>query len=577
MTQPRSRRRGFYILGLTALASLGWAARCAQLSRTVYRELRVAQEHLGLLRDKDAVHSLLSGESSDLALAQTSFHHARTDLRSPWFWPVRAIPLANRQFDSALALTGTTSTILDLAVDAGQVLSPTRRTSLDRAQLLTELTSLSSRLGAILHRPRLGPSTLLVSQLDRARAQLAAQIEQLRPTVDRASAILPGLTSLANGPRRYLVVAANNAEMAAGAGLPLAVATVDINHGTPAFADWKWSGDLPIPGDGVPMTAELASLWSFASPNGDLRRALVSPRFASTAPLLAREYEAATGTKVDGVVLIDIVGLQRIVAASGRTEDGTSLAATQIIPELLHDQYIAVDGTLIGSHQQREEKLSGQAAQAAALLLAPTTDPLKLIRGLADAVAGRHVLMWSAFANEQQAFAALGAAGELTDHSVMVNLQNVASNKLDWFARLSSSLSVERLANGDQHVTVQVTIVNNVPDGEPAYVAGPSSAARHYGQYVGYLTLHVPGAATDVHLGSASPVIVSGPDGPTRLIGQIVAIEKNRTYQVTFHFTLPPGSNEVRVEPSARFPSVRWTAGDDQWIDDRAHRIQLRL
>jgi Protein of unknown function (DUF4012) len=577
VTRRRSRRRALSILGLTVLVALGWAARCAQLSRTVYRELRVAQTHLGVLRDKDAVRSLLSGESSDLALAQTSLHHAQAALQSPWFWPLRAIPLANRQFDSAQSLTETTSAIVDLAVDTGRVLSPTTRASLNRAQLLTELSSLSLRLGVVLHRPRLGPSTLLVPQLDRVRTQLAAQIEQLRPTIDRSNAALPGLTSLANGPRRYLVVAANNAEMAAGAGLPLAVASVDIDHGTPIFTDWTWSGDLPIPGDGVPMTAELASLWSFASPNGDLRRALVSPRFTTTAPLLASEYEAATGTKVDGVVLIDIIGLQKIVAASGKAEDETSLPATQIIPELLHDQYIAIDGTLIGSHQLREEKLSRQAAQAATLLLAPTTDPLKLARGLADAVAGRHVLMWSASADEQKAFAALGADGELTDQSVMVNLQNVASNKLDWFARLSSSLSVERLANGEQHVTVQVTIVNNVPAGEPAYIAGPSSAARHYGQYVGYLTLHAPGAATDVRLGSASPVIVSGTDGPTRVIGQIVAIEKNQTYQVMFHFTLPSGFTEVRVEPSARFPSVSWTAGDDQWIDDRVHQIQLRL
>jgi hypothetical protein len=560
-----------------ALVFLGWTAHCVQLSRAVYRDLRVAQTHLGLLRDKEAIHSLLNGESSDLALAQTSLHRARAKLQSPWLWPLRAVPFANRQLDSTQALTTTTSTIVDLAVDAGRVLSPTNRASLDRAELLTQLTSLSSRLGVVLHQPRLGPSTLLVPQLDRARAQLAAQIEQLRPPIDRANAALPGLTSLANGPRRYLVVAANNAEMAAGAGLPLAVTTVDVNHGTPAFADWKWSGDLPLPGDGVPMTAELASLWSFASPNGDLRRALVSPRFTSTAPLLASEYEAATGIKVEGVVLIDIVGLQKIVAAGGKIVDGTSLPASQIIPELLHDQYIAIDGTLIGSHQQREEKLSAQAAQAAALLLAPTTDPLKLARGLADAVAGRHVLMWSASPVEEQAFTALEADGELTDHSVMVNLQNVASNKLDWFARLSSSLSVEQLANGDHHVTVQVTIVNNVPDNEPAYVAGPSSAARRYGQYVGYLTLHVPGTATDIHLGSASPVIVSGADGPTRLIGQIVALEKNRTYQVTFHFTLPAGSTELRIEPSARFPSVPWTAGPDQWIDDRAHRIQLRL
>jgi Protein of unknown function (DUF4012) len=560
---------------LLALVSLGWAARCAQLSRHAYSELRIAQRHLGVLRDRDAVRAVLSGQSAELASAKTSLHRARKDLQSPWLWPVQAIPLVGRQLDSAQALTDTSAALVDIAIDAGQISSPAARSSNNRSQQLTDVAELAQRLGVIVDRPRLGPSTSLLAPLRRARAQLADQIGQLRPTVDRANAALPGLQNLAAGPRRYLVVAANNAEMAAGAGLPLAVTTVDINHGTPVFGEWQWSGDLPIPGDGVPLAPELAALWSFASPNGDLRRALVSPRFSTTAPLLASEYEAATGTKVDGVALIDIVGLQKIVAARDEATATAALPAAQIIPELLHDQYIAIDGTLVGSHEQREEKLAGQAARAASLLLAPDTDPLKLAKGLADAMAGRHVLLWSTSPIEQQAFVALGAAGELTDRSVMVNLQNVASNKLDWFARLSSSMAVERLPNGDQHVTVEVTIVNNVPAGEPAYVAGPSSSARRYGQYVGYLTLHVPGNATDVHLGSASPVIVRGADGPSQLIGQIVAIEQNRSYKVTFHFTVPANTVTLRVEPSARFPSVPWTAGDQQWIDDRAHDVVL--
>jgi hypothetical protein len=571
----RSRRKARLIVGLLAVVTLGWAARCAQLSRHASTELRVAQRHLGRLQEKDALRAVFSGESTDLASAKISLHRAQNDLRSPWLWPIQVIPLVGRQLDSAQAITDTSTALVDVAVDAGRVTSPSARSSTDRSQQLAEVAQLAKRVGVIVDHPRLGPSTSLLAPLKRARAQLANQISQLRPTVDRANAALPGLQNLAVGPRRYLVVAANNAEMAAGAGLPLAVTTVDINHGTPVFGQWKWSGDLPLPGDEVPMAPELAALWSFASPNGDLRRALVSPRFSSTAPLLAAEYEAATGSKVDGVVLIDIVGLQKIVAARNQATPTAALPAAQIIPELLHDQYIAIDGTLIGSHEQREEKLSSQAAQAASLLLAPDTDPLKLAKGLADAIAGRHVLMWSTSPVEQQAFVALGAAGELTDHSVMVNLQNVASNKLDWFARLSSSMAMERLPNGDQHVTVNVTIVNNVPAGEPAYVAGPSSSARRYGQYVGYLTLHVPGSATDVHLGSASPVIVRGADGPTQVIGQIVAIEQNRSYMVTFHFTIPTAVATLRVEPSARFPSVQWAAGDDQWSDDRAHVVVL--
>ena len=576
MTTRRRHRRAGYILTFFVLVTLGWAARCAQLSRAAYRDLRTAQQHLAVVRDADALRALANGDSLDLPLAQRALHRAYDRLTSPWLWPAYGVPVANNQLRSAVAITSTTMSIVDIATDAGSQLAPERRASLSRSQQLDVTAVLARRLQAIVAGPDLGPTSSLAPPLARARAQLVEQLDRIRPGVEQLTDALPGLQAVAAGPRRYLVVAANNAEMAAGSGLPLAVATVDIVDGTPTFGQWKWSGDLPLPGDGATLSPEMKSLWGFASPEGDLRRAIVSPRFTTTAPLLASQYELATGDRVDGVALIDIVGLQKIVAASGGAT-ASGLPATQIIPELLHDQYIAIDGTIVGSHAEREEKLSGQSSEAASLLLSPDTDLLKLGRGLADGIAGRHVLLWSRSPLEQQAFAALGADGELTDQSVMVNLQNVASNKLDWFTRLSSSLTVERTASGDQHVTVEVTIVNTVPANEPAYVAGPSSAARRYGQYVGYLTLHAPAGATDIHLGSASPIIVQGIDGPSQVIGQIVAIDINRTSKVTFHFTVPASTKTLTVEPSARFPAVAWTSGDEQWTDDRGHRITLSV
>ena len=292
----------------------------------------MAQGHLSALRGTDALKSLVAGNAADLTVARSALHAADGRLASRWLWPIRVVPIAGDNLRSAQAITRTTMAVVDIAFDASQRLSSTQRAALNRSEQLATVADLATRLGAIVDHPQLGPSVMLASPLLRARKQLAEQLDRLRPAVDRANSALPGLRSIAAGPRRFLVVAANNAEMAAGSGLPLAVATVDITQGTPTFGVWKWSGDLPIPGDGATLSPEMQRLWGFASPEGDLRRALVSPRFPTTAPLLAEQYQLATGTSVDGVILIDIVGLQKIVASSTEQIGGTGLSAAQIIP-----------------------------------------------------------------------------------------------------------------------------------------------------------------------------------------------------------------------------------------------------
>jgi hypothetical protein len=78
-----------------------------------------------------------------------------------------------------------------------------------------------------------------------------------------------------------------------------------------------------------------------------------------------------------------------------------------------------------------------------------------------------------------------------------------------------------------------------------------------------------------MHLGDASPVIVAGPDGPTRTIGQLLIVKRNATRVVTFSFTLPADFPVLRIEPSGRFPAIDWTAGTQSWTDDRVKNILL--
>jgi hypothetical protein len=140
---------------------------------------------------------------------------------------------------------------------------------------------------------------------------------------------------------------------------------------------------------------------------------------------------------------------------------------------------------------------------------------------------------------------------------------------------MASKVSVGPVANNERQIDVEVTVSSQVPDGLPRYVAGPAVPVAEYGDYIGYFTLNVPGAATKMHLGDASPVIVAGPDGPTRTIGQLLIVKRNTSRVVTFSFTLPADFPVLRIEPSGRYPAVGWTSGSQSWTDDRVKTILL--
>jgi Protein of unknown function (DUF4012) len=353
------------------------------------------------------------------------------------------------------------------------------------------------------------------------------------------------------------------------------VATLDIQDGHMTVGAFTWSTFLNVPPGSVSLSPELSALWSFVAPQDALNRTMVTPRFPQTAALLAEEYRAATHISSDGVLMIDIIGLQKIVAAQGQPRDPAALTADRIIPELMHDQYLVDDPTLPYDHGVREARLSEVARSAISELLDERADTSKLVRALMDAFAGRHVLLWSRSIDQQTAFNALGADGSLEADSLAVSLQNEASNKLDWFVRMTSTISSEPGPDGGRLVSVTVSISNQVPDGEPHYVAGPTQPRIAYGDYVGYLTLHVPGLATDLRIADKAPVIVAGQDGPTSVIGRLVLVPRNTATSVIFTFALPSTQSRFRVESSARYPPIEWTSGGLTWPDDRPHLISI--
>ena len=575
-TKRSSRRARRITVAIFLFAFVGWLGYCAQLGLSAKSHLQKAQEHLRTLTSGDSsLKSLVDGDQSLLLQAQAELSKARQDLDSPALGIAAPMPFVGTQVRSARALTTTAKGLVDAAVIAGVDLTPQRRKGISRIDLLDRVAVAGQHLSFAVNGSRLGPSSGLIAPLADARDEMSRQLVTIKTPLDRTNAAIPGLRQMLVGPSHFLLVAANNAQMASGSGLPLAVAALDVTDGQMQVGAFDWTAAIDIPAGSVPLPSELADLWAFATPQDTIRRAIVTPRFPVSAKLMADQYRAATGRAVDGVMLIDIVGLQKLVAAADTPAGPGSIPADQLIAELMNGQYLKVDYGDPDGIVERKERLSDVARSGVSTLLDPDVSLVGLSTALREAISGRHLVLWSSVPAVQHAFVRLGADGDLVDNSVAISLQNEASNKLDWFVRVGAKMTASEAANGDRNMTVDVDITNIVPDGQPAYVAGPSLKILSYGDYVGYLTINVPGAATNLHLGDNSPLIVAGSDGPTSTIGQLVSIKRNAATKVTFAFTLPASMATLRVEPSARYPAISWSMAQNTWTDERAHTVFL--
>jgi hypothetical protein len=107
-----------------------------------------------------------------------------------------------------------------------------------------------------------------------------------------------------------------------------------------------------------------------------------------------------------------------------------------------------------------------------------------------------------------------------------------------------------------------------VPPGEPRYVAGPHPLSGvGEGVYLGILTVTAPGAATNLRLDGVESVAVVGRDGPSQVVGFQFELPRGGQRTVVARFELPGRRGILRVEPSARVPTIAWRSADLKWRD----------
>lgn len=519
------------------------------------------------------VREFLDGEfDDDLEAARADFERADRLLDNPIVAPARFLPVAGRQLRSAGALASTSADVLDASARAAAALrnelDDGTPAGSDRVGAIDRLRGELRDLHDVLMDADLGPSMALVGPLQDARLEFDDKLTDARGRTEDLVVVLDAMHALLEGPSRYLVLAANNAEMRIGSGMFLSVGELQIADGRLSVAeDFEPSGDVAL-AERLPLTDEMAQLWGWSGTGIDLRSLGLSARFPVNAELASTHWTALGRGEVDGAMAVDVVALRSLLGVVGPVQlDDLTIDADNVLDFLLREQYRDADDD--DANAERRERLGDLASVVLEKLGSDTVDLPGLVDALQEARDGRHLLLWSEHAEQQRAWRQLGVDGDLDDESVLVGLANVDASKLDPF--LEMSVEVEGSPQGDDvRYSLTISIRNTAPGGMNSYIEGSDGSP----DYRGLLSAHLPTAARDVTIEGFDGISAAGPDGPTVVIAAPVAVEQGGERIGELHFTLP-ADQVPSVLPSARLPAVRWTLGDRTVPDDSG--VELRL
>lgn len=577
---PRPRTLVRWLVGVAAL----YVVVAAGLLLLARHQAIEGLDTLDEARDDLTPADLLHGEGEAvLRDARGDFSAAHTITQSALFAPLRALPVLGRQLRSFDALAGGARDITSIGADALQEARAQLGGSLPqgpaRVAVLRELGAIAARTRDRVVAVDLGPDDALLGPLASARDDFAEQVGDLQDGLDRTAAAADGMASLLEGPSTYLLLASNNAEMRAGSGMFLSAGLLTIQGGQLALGDMISTNDLFLARPAPIVDTDLADRWGWARPDQEWRNLGLSPRFDVTAEQASRMWQAAGGPPVDGVLGVDVLALQALLAATGPVEvEGETIDTDNVQRILLHDQYVGVDPS---DQSGRRERLAAVAKATVERIDGADADLAAMADALRVAARGRHLLAWGRpeRAAEHAAWEAAGVAGTLADDSVLVAVLNRGQNKLDQFLKVDATLDVTEVDDGTD-VVLRIDLANETPPGEPPYVSGLDPALfGGPGVYSGFLSVDVPRAASTPTVDGVDVFTAAGADGAT---SQVVAVPvelapgAGSTAIVRFH--LPDGVTSLRIEPSARAPSVSWHAvgpqGVRDWTDtDGAQRV----
>lgn len=487
-------------------------------------------------------------DATDVAAAQDATGRARSATDDPVYRLASGLPWLGQQLDAVATVaaglddvtTAAMPPLVDLvaAVDDGSLRADDGTINLallasaapDVRSADETVERVRADVAAIRVDNLVGPLADAVGKADDALASVGETVHQARQVTDLAPAMLG-----ADGPRTYLVLALNNAELRPSGGIvgsALAL-TVDGGHvslGTQLAASALAAPDQPV----LPLTdEELAA-------DGDrlgryLQNATLTPDFPRTAELARARWQQETGEDVDGVLGLDAVGVSIMLRTIGpvTTGDGATLDGDTFLTTILRDAYVgAVDPVAL------DEVFAEVAASVFQGLLTADLDSSQLLDTVRALVGQQRVHVWSADEAEQAVLATttLGGGfltGASDDSGVF--LTDSTGGKLDYYLTARTTVECTRTGSTAQ---LRLVLTYDPPAGVAegsVFLRGQDDPTRAPGD-AGLLVSLYPATG-----GALGPVTVDGAP-----VGGEQVVRSGRT-GVRVPLTLAPGQTVTLV------------------------------
>ena len=577
-TKHHSRR--FRIVVRVAIGIVvAWIAAAAVVTAMGLRDASHAMQELQQAKaELSASQVETAAPEAALRQAQQEFSDASGLLDSPLLSPGIVVPVIGRQITSVRDLAHAASQVSSIGVGAvsqlHSVIDSPHTSGPARVTALKRLTTLASTTDEQLDAVNPGPSGGLLSPLASRYNQFVSQVQQVKTRLEHASAVAGSLAQILQGPSRYLLLVANNAEMRAGSGMFLQAGTLSFSDGHLKLDTLVDTGSLVVPKGAVTVGGDLAARWGWLDPGQDWRNLGLTPNFDQIGPVAVSMWQAVKHQHVDGVISIDVEALQQLLEVTGPVtlSDGTVVSSSGVVQLLMHDEYENISFSSPEAQVQRESRLGSLAKATLQALQDRPLDLKTLADAMSQATSGRHILMWSSQASAENAWAAGGVAGDLNNNSVMTAVLSRSGTKLDQYLSVSSALSISTAA-GSSQATLAVTLENQTPPGQSPYIAGPyPDLGTVYGEYVGFLAVNLPADANShfYATGAAGAPVAWGAEGPVWLLAVPIDVKAGRSETVTVHFVMPGTHGSMTVEPSARIPPESWSFRGRSFTDAAA-------
>ncbi len=493
---------GVAMVGTTMFAVLGY--RSAD-------DIRDAGDHarrgLDALADGD-----VDTASDAFTAAAQRFELADDSVDSPWTTAARLVPGVAQHHRVATELTaaGAESTRLlaeRLAdVDLDALTSEPGRIDVDVVRSLQDpLLDIEMQIETLQQTvTELDNQWLVPAAAERLDALASDLAEQRQRSVDAlaVATAAPGLLG-GDGPRTYFIGFTTPAEARGLGGFMGNWAEITITDGRiemTAFGradDLNTAGDpstrrfttsdLVVAGDEDPRLDEwLARYGPYnlnSGPGGTTDRAVwkninMSPDMATTGRAVADLYPQSGGGELDGVFMMDVYTLARLLRFTGPIElpdgqvvDGRRTVTADTATEfLLNGQY---DVTVVDERIDILEEFSRSVIEH--LLAGPLPPPVDLLDELGPLVEQGRLAGWAARVSEQDLFSQIGLSGTLPEpdgDALAIAFNNAAGNKIDYYLSAEATYAVAADASTNTATAeLTVSLTNAAPSsGEPDYI-----------------------------------------------------------------------------------------------------------